>query len=851
MPRSAGRGRVSGATALKMAWREARSSLPKFVFVVLAVAAGVGILSGVRGFSEAFRGVLLKEARTLMAADLMVRSFDEPRPEQLAAIKALERKGVKVTRITELVSMVSSERVTTPLLVSVKAVDPALYPFYGQVKLDPPGKLAQVLTADSVAVSQDVELRLEAGPGDFVRLGKERFRIAAVVRLEPDRMTGSLNVGPRIMITREGLERTGLMQEGSRASQRFLFRLPPAGFDVAAARRELSRIFPRTLLTDFREVHPRIEGGLRRATTFLSLVSLIAMIIGALGVGMAMYSHLQQRVDTIAIMKCIGGRSGQIIRIYLVQTLLLGLAGGVLGVLFGVAVQASFPLLIERYFQLRPDRIYDLSSAAQGLAVGILTALLFTLPPLLEIRHVRPAMIFRREMTEAKRAWRERWTRARASVFAGGLILSGVASIAAWLAGGGWREAAKTSLMFLGAVVVSLAALSAVSWLLLRGLRALLRMRGARLPALVRHGLANLYRPGNHAQAALVALGIGVMFTLTVYLLQYGLLEEMMRTAPKGMPNVFLINITAEERQGVDKLLREQPGLESQPEIFASARARIAAADESPRSRRERTVTWMGEKPRNITVIQGEWWGAGGRREPLLCVEEGDARNLGLRPGARMEWTAGGVSLSARVACIHRVEDVRFGPRLDFVFSPGALDGMPATYFGGARVRPRDVAALQRAVYQRYPTVTVINAAEVLEIVQGVVDQVAVVVRFVALFAILAGVIILASSVAGTRFRRIREAAILKTLGATRRRVVAVFSIEFLILGGVAGLAGGLLASGFSAMLLRRMLDAPFRFDLLPNLAAIVLTAVVATGAGWLASYRILGQKPLEVLRNE
>jgi putative ABC transport system permease protein len=204
------------------------------------------------------------------------------------------------------------------------------------------------------------------------------------------------------------------------------------------------------------------------------------------------------------------------------------------------------------------------------------------------------------------------------------------------------------------------------------------------------------------------------------------------------------------------------------------------------------------------------------------------------------------------VAAIYRTEAVRPGSSIEFVFSPGALAGVPLTYYGGLRAEPQAVPRIQRAAYERYPTVTVINIADVLEIVQGVLDQVALVTRFISAFAILAGVVILAASVAGSRFRRIREVAILKTVGATRRRVASIFSVEFLILGGVAGLMGSLLATGFSALALKRLFSsAQFQVDFLPNLLAIVLTALVAVLAGWLASFRILGKKPLEVLRGE
>ncbi|HWC00389.1 MAG TPA: FtsX-like permease family protein, partial [Bryobacteraceae bacterium] len=248
--------------------------------------------------------------------------------------------------------------------------------------------------------------------------------------------------------------------------------------------------------------------------------------------------------------------------------------------------------------------------------------------------------------------------------------------------------------------------------------------------------------------------------------------------------------------------------------------------------------------------LSGAWW-SGTPATPEVCVHEEAARILNVKPGALLRWEIAGRTLENRVACVERMESVRMAGRFEFVFSPGSLDGYPAIYYGGVRVEPRRVAALQRVVYDRYPTVTVVNVADVLEIVQQVVDQIALVIRFISLFAILAGMVILASSVAGTRFRRVREVVILKTLGATRRQVTGIFSIEFLVLGAAAGLLGSLLATAFSGLILKRLLNVEFRFDLLPNVLAIVLAALVANAAGWLASFRILGQKPLEILREE
>ncbi|MCC7157797.1 MAG: FtsX-like permease family protein [Bryobacterales bacterium] len=844
---------------LRIAWREARASSLKFLVVIFGVAAGVGALTGVRGFSSAFQTKLLKEARTLMAADIMVRQFAVATPEQEATLKSYTDRGAKLTQIIETVSMLSPADGGDPVLVSVKAVDPNAYPFYGEVKLDPAIPLREALTPETIAISDDLVVRLDLKQGGRVRLGTAEFRIAAIVRTEPDRMTGSLNVGPRVMITGQGLERTGLMQFGSRASHRFLMKLPAQGIDVAEMRKTLNYAFPEGLVADYRETHPAITRALDRSTTFLSLVSLIALIVGSLGVATAVYSHIQQKLDTIAILKCLGARSSQVIVIFTVQTVCLGLAGGLAGLLVGVGVQRAFPYLISRYFQFSDTVPWSPSFAVEGLTAGLLVTLLFTLPTLLSVRRIRPLLILRRDMAEVKAPWPKRVRASVPSIVAGTLLLGGLAGLAGWLA-----ESPRVGAIFVAGLAVALLLLAGVAWLLLRGLRILIRRAPRTWPVALRQGAANLYRPGNHAASVLVALGIGVMFTLTIYLIQKSLLAEVMSAAPPGMPNVFMINVTDAEKPGIEELLRAQPNLQSPPRVSPLVAARLVAVGGSrlsdlklierrdPRRRflRTQTVGWVDEMPREIVVRQGAWWP---KDKPgmFLSADENTAQILKLHPGQTLLWEASGREFEVKLTSIHRNQQVGMGPNAEFLFSRDALKDLPVQWFAALRIPGTQVAHLQREVYQKFPTVTVINAAEVLSIVQEIVDQVALMVRFISFFAIAAGVIILASTVAGTRMRRMREAAVLKTLGAGRSRLTGIFSCEFLILGAVAGLMGGLLATAFSRILLLRLLDAHFRFDWLPNLVAVVLTAALAVATGWLASLRVLSQKPLEVLREE
>ncbi len=857
-------GSLPWGLAARIAWRESRASLGRFAFIVAAVAVGVAALVGVRGFSTLFRDVLLKEARTLMAADLSVRDFRLPTDPQWAVVKDLEGFGVRHTWVTESVSMLSAGPDSVPVLVSVKAVEPTLYPFYGEFRATTPGGLPELLTEDTVLVAEDLLIRFDLKNGDEIRLGAAEFKVAGAVENEPDRMTGSLNAGPRVMMSRAALERTGLITEGSRAAQRILFRFPPANaqsptVDVQLVRDRLKDAFPTAMISDFRQVHPAINRGLESATTFLSLVSLIALIVGSLGVGMAMQAHLQQKLDSIAIMKAVGARSSQILRIYGIQTLILGTSGACLGVAAGTLVQRSFPILLEKYFPVAADIGWEPWSALQGISVGILSTLLFTLPTLIDIRRVKPNLILRREVAEVQTGWRRWFRESRSAFLTGAVLVIGIGAIASWLS-----NSVRLGAYFVGAILVSLLLLNATGWILLRALRFVLDRKTLRMPATLRHGLGNIYRPGNHARAALVALGVGVTFTLTVYLVQGSMLQSLVASAPPTLPNVFFINVQPDQQAPLLATIRSQPGLLNDPVIQSSVSMRLDRVGDRKltdyklegfdrRFLRERNGREAAAAPDGTTIVDGTWWTqipAPGQ-PGFVSVAEEAAKALQIDLGTPIRWVAAGQTVEATVLAVHKTAEGRMDGGFDFLFSPGALQALPTIYFGAVRMNPEDVPNLQRASFKQFPNITVINVADVLAIVQEVLDQVTIFVEFISLFAILAGVIILSSSVAGTRLRRIREVAILKTLGATRRRLSTIFSVEFTLLGVVAGMMGAFLASAFSALLLTRFFEASYEIAWLPVSVCIISTTVVSNLAGWLASARILDQKPLVVLRGD
>jgi putative ABC transport system permease protein len=855
---------LSWKRAGAIGWRDLKSAPGKFGFVVLSVAVGVAALVGVRGFSDSFRRTLSTEARSLMAGDLSARIFHPPTAEELGKVKAIEQQGIRGTWVTETISMASVPPDPVPLLVSLKAVDPGEYPYYGKAELEPDMSLQQALQGDSAVVAEEFLIRMNAHVGQTLRLGGRNFRIAAILKQEPDRISGGAGLGPRVMISQAALERTGLLAPGSRASQRLLMRLPdklPPGFtagsDTALLRKQLEAALPDAQVMDFREGNPALSQGLDNSTAILSLICLVAMVLGAIGVAMAMHAHLEQRMDMLAILKAVGAGSADLLRIFLLQTLGLGLAGGVLGVAAGVGVMAALPAVFGKLLPVHATLQFPWRSIAAGLGTGLLTTLLFCLPPLLDVRGVRPVLVLRRLVEpgpEGIGGWFAKWWARRLQLAISLVVILALGGIA-WALSDSAKVGTWFALLFTIALVVLLV-LAAVA---LRTLRFLLNRVRLRLPSSLRQGLANLYRPGNQSAAVLAALGTGVMLILTVYLMQAALLRDLRASASPRLPNIFLVDVTTDEVAGVKDFFQHQAGVSQALDLMPVVPGRFISLNGKPleqlkeqhfprRMLENAELTWADAPPEGDKVTQGKWWSDAGAAQ--LAIGEGVAQRLHLGVGSAVELETGGTVHPLKVAAVYRADGQHLGSRVAFVLPSGQLKDQPATWYGGAHVDPKQVAAMERALFVAYPTITVINLADVLARIESVVDQITFVVRFLAGFSIFAGLMILASSIASTRFRRMREAVVLKTLGATRMRIVRTFSVEFSVLGLLAGSVGVVFANVLTRVLLRK-LEVGFHIEWTATLIALVGTAVLATATGWIASYRILGLRPLEVLREE
>ena len=758
-------------------------------------------------------------------------------------------RSVIATRmqVSELVAMTAVPSGTQ--LVELKAVEPG-YPFYGKLRADPEDALATLFAGAHALAEETLLIRLDLKVGGTLKIGHAEFRITGVLKKEPDRAAGAFSFGPRVLISRQGLETTGLVQPGTRVTHRHLLKLPD-GLSSKAVQAELAATFPdKTVrVSTYQDAQPMLRRFLRQLTMYLGLVGLIALMVGGIGVASSVRAFMKEKLETIAVLKAIGAGSSAILRVYLTQTFLLGALGCLAGAVLGTAFQIALPPLLRAWLPIELEFRLALLPFVRGVGMGLLTTILFALWPLLEVRHVRPNLILRREVTDEPMG-----SPGRMAWAISGLLALALAGMAFWQAGS-WRAAG----LFIGALAAALALLNATAWLVVRLAARVPRWR----PLPWRQGLANLYRPGSQAQTVLVSIGVGVMVILAIHLVERNILWEIGENVPADAPTFFFIDIQPDQHDAFARLLVERGHTDAR--LTPLVRSRLSALNGQPVRResfedrehgwyftREYVLTFLHEIPRGNAITKGEWWEGGGSSGlPRVSVEEEAARRLGLDLGSTVEFDIQGAKVSGRIASIRKVEWGNMSTNFYFIFEPGALEGAPMTYVATTRVTPQEEVSLQRATVAAFPNVSAINIRAVLDSVAQVVDRISLVIRFMAALSILAGAVVLAGALAATRFRRIYEAMIFKAVGATRRTLAATFAVEYALLGAAAGVIGAGLATGLAWGAGQWILDVKWLFQPVALITGIGVTIAGTVLVGFLSTYGILGQKPLPVLRRE
>jgi len=839
---------------------EFRGAGGRFLFFVICLAIGVGAVMTVKSFSTLLADAIQREAKSLLAADIALKSSWSYGAKDREFIKQVLPPGSDYLSITELHAMAwfpdrkISKGKASSLLVELKSVPttPPLYPLYGKVKTtSSTGTLPQLLRDGGALVEPNFLLKTGLKVGDTFQLGNATVKISSVITGEPDRISLAFSIGPRVMVSNQTLEDAKLISPGSRVKNRVLIRLPKSADLKQTAKTIRGGLSDKAInLRTYKDMQSSLTASVEHIGKFLGAVGVIALLMGGIGVAMIIRAFMTQKLDAIATMKCIGATSDSIFKVYLFQSLMLGFLGSALGVAVGHVLQYLLPARLSGLLNLAVEPQFNWIPAAQSFTLGIMTTLLFTLRPLVRVAKTRPLRVFRQMDDDdglGKGTRKERF-------ILGAAFSIGLFAIIYWQAG-----TLKSAGIFLAALVISILVLRGLSTLALKALRKLPPSRKMTR----RYGLANLHRPNNQAGAIITMLGLGIMLVLSVRLIQMDVISMLTSNTDIKPPNYFFIDIQKDQTEKFNTVLAQKIP-EAESTLTPLVRSRIHSIDGKTMDKwqfkerhreewfinREFVLTYMTDPPENNNeLVAGKWWTKEEADSAQVSLEEDAALRLGAKVGSMLVMDIQGIKVKAAVTSIRKVDWRNMRTNFYMIFSPGALADAPVTFVSSTYVPEEKELALQEAVVSALPNVTAISTRDIINTVENVVGKLLRLVDFMSAFTIIAGLFILSGAVASTKFRRLKESAILKTLGAKRKTVAAILGYEYAALGTIAGLIGVALSLGFSWAVMEYVVEAEWHFRMAPMLWTLVLASALTLLTGLLSSLDAVASTPIHTLR--
>jgi putative ABC transport system permease protein len=865
----------------KLAWRDSRASRRRLVLFSLSIVLGIAALVAIGSLGANVERAVDEQAKGLLGADLIVTGRAEPSDAAQRYMADLGGESARETSFSSMMAFPAASNLTR--LVNVRAVEGG-FPFYGDFETVPADAPERLRAGSDVAIVEETLLRQFGTPvGGTVKLGNTTFTVIGALRKLPGESSAiSATVAPRALIPMSALAATGLAERNVLVRYRTMLKLPPTR-SAEAVEAEMRRQF-RAERLGYDTVAERkrdLGRAIENIQGFLSLVGFIALFLGAIGVASAMHVYVQQKITTVAVLRCLGASARRSFAVYVVQAVALGVLGAVLGAALGMAFQVALPWALRDMLPFPVDFFIAWPAVLRGMVAGLGICVLFTLLPLLAVRRVSPLVALRSAFAEPAASRADPWR-----IAIGTLIFGAILAFSIWQTGDVKKGLGFTGMLLLGFALLGGTA-KLVAWAA-RTASAGRRRFSRRLPYVWRQGVANLYRPNNRTVLLLLSLGLGTFLMLTMFLARTTLLREIESTGGGGRPNLLFFDVQDDQIDGVMKIAAERgaPTVVHAPIVtmrIASVRGRrvdellrpggqgaaaaargrggrggaeAAPAERLPgwALRREYRSTYRAQLEGSERLVSGTFVG---RVEPgeavvPISVEQRLFNDLGLKLGDEIEWDVQGVPMRTRVTSVRAVEWRRLEPNFFVVFPVGALEAAPKFHVVALRAASSEVSAdVQRSVVEAYPTVTAIDLALVMETVDGVFSKVAWAIQFMALFTVATGVIVLAGAVMTGRFQRIRETVLLRTLGGTRRQLWQIQFVEYAILGVLSAVVGGALAVIGNALL------AKYIFDLTPAappvllLIAMAAVCVVTIATGLLTSRGVTNHPPLEVLRQE
>jgi putative ABC transport system permease protein len=849
-----GKGRGDRWLPLRFALRELRSGLRGFYVFIACIALGAMAIAGVGSVAASLADGLARQGQVILGGDLAFTLIQrEATPDELAF---LQSHG-KVSSIATMRAMARTAD-GQATLVELKAID-AAYPLFGQVVLEPPVDLSTALaerTGVFGAVAEPTLMtRLNIKPGARVTVGSATFEIRVALGDEPDKLAGGIGFGPRLMISQAGLRATQLLQPGSLVRWHYRLRLPANDATDAAANAvmgEARAAFPRAGW-DIRtrsKASPQLERNVERFTQFLTIVGLTALLVGGVGVGNAVKSHLDRRRDVIASMKALGASGTRVFTIYLTQVVLIALMGAIIGVALGAALPYLVSWILGPIIPLPIEPAVHASELALALLYGLLTALAFALWPLGRAHDVPVGALFRDVV-----APQPRWPR-KIYMAATALAVAALVSLAVVLA-----YDRRVALVYVGIAAAVFALLRLVAALLMVFARGTPHARASSL----RMAVANIHRPGALTPTIVLSLGLGIALLVTVIEIDGNLRKEFSAELPAKAPSFYFLDIPSDQAARFDAFIHKLAPTASLEEV-PMLRGRIISARGTPAEdlkpkedaawvlQSDRGLTYADEVPKGSRLVEGQWWRPDYEGPPLVSFEKKIADGLGLKLGDPITVNVLGRDITATIANMRRVDWQSLSINFVMVFSPNTFRGAPdsrlatLTYPNGST--PAQEAALIGALAQSFPTVTALRVKEALEAIGSIVANLVLAIDGASAITLVAAALVLGGALAAGHRHRVYDAVILKTLGATRAWLIGAYSIEYLLLGAATALFGVLSGSLAGWLIVTELMHLPFAWLPAPALLAALGALAVTVALGLIGTFRALGEKPASVLRN-
>ncbi len=836
---------------LRMAWRDSRRNRGRLLLFVSSIILGIAALVAINSFGANLQRDIDREAKTLLGADLVLEGNQVARDSILRVLDGLQDQSASNVGF---ISMVLFPQNGNRRLAFINALE-GDFPFYGQLNTEPRQAARSFRDGPKALVDKSLMTQFGLRNGDTVKIGEQRFSIEGKLNALPGQAQITSAIAPTIYIPRAYLDATGLIQMGSRVEYRYYYQLPATVNPDTLAQQLRPALAAASLsATTVASRRDNLGDAFQNMNRFLNLVGFIALLLGCIGVASAVHIYVRDKVGIVAVLRCLGASGQQAFLIYLFQIAAMGLVGSLIGASLGSLLQRLLPTVLADFLPVSAvSTEVSWIAIGQGVVTGLAIAVLFALLPLLRVRHIAPLRALRASVESPGGSGR-----ARAAVYAA--IFAFVLAFA-YQQTGGEREA----LFFPLGIGLALLALAGVARALIWATQRFFPTGGSYV---LRQGVANLFRPNNQTLILMVTIGLGTTLIATLFSVQDLLLRQVQLSGSGEQANMILFDITPEQRPEVSQLARthdlplmqEVPIVTLRVEQIEGVNKQQNLLDSLTRRdpwvfRREYRVTYRDTLIESEELIEGEAFGAEPRSPEgrvYISLEEGIAQDMRAGVGSQIVFNVQGALMEAEVRSIRKIDWRRIQTNFFVLFPSGILEKAPQFNVIVSRSESAEqLAGFQRELVERFPNVSLIDLTTILESVDQVLSKVSFVIRFMAFFSILTGLLVLISSVVLSKYQRIRESVLLRTLGAQGRQILWINALEYLLLGSLAALSGLLLSTISSFLLARYTFNVPYAPNWGAGLLVMVSIAVLTVIIGLLNSRDILRRPPLEVLRAE